>query len=515
MKLTKSKYTIYCLCPRKAWLDEFFPKPQLSNVKRTDTGNEVDLLARDYFGKDSCSLADSKKPSTKPGLYAQYPLRYKDLECFVDILRINEDGSIDIYEVKSTTGYRSKSGAIEKKYLEDVSFQYYAAYKIGLTVKSINIIYLNNQYIYMGGDYDLSQLFKLDDLTAEISETTQAVEEKVNAYLSMTEANVVECPLSGACNEYNGCQYLQDCKDHKGLPKAQSVYDLYGCQSKGKYIEKGILSFKDLIVSPYFEKLSAFNQRMVVYSLQGIKDPYVNRELLQEKFLNKIKFPLYFFDFETVADALPVYPNSRPYQQIPFQYSLHVMDDETQSYKDVVKGNKYFLGDGVKDPREELIKQMIVELGDKGSIMAYNMSFEKERITELMRDYPKYEKKLAKIHKRFIDLADVFDYSEQIGWSTRTENATAVNRSTSMVYHPLMGPSTSIKKILPALYPNDPDLDYSKLGQVQHGDQASESYQLLKTLSPNDEALLRNDMLNYCCLDTKAMVAIYFKLLGY
>lgn len=514
MKLTKSKYTIYCLCPRKAWLDEFYPKPQINNQNRTNTGNVVGALARDYFGKGYCPFADRTNPSIKPGLYAEYPLRYNNLECFVDILRINDDQSIDIYEVKSVTEYK-KENSIDKKYLEDISFQYYVARKQGLTIRSVNIMYLNNQYVYMGGDYDLSNLFNIDDLTSVISQRMQEVEDKVNAYLLMAKSTTVECPLSGACNEYSGCQYLEDCKNHKGLPKAQSVYDLYSCQSKTKYIEEGILSFKDLISSSYFERLSAFNQRMVIYSLQGIKDPYVNHEFLQEKFLNKIKFPLYFFDFETVQEALPIYPNSRPYQQIPFQYSLHIMNGDTQPYRDVIKDNKAFLGDGRKDPREDLIKQMLMELGDKGSIMAYNMDFEKGRIAELARDYPKYAKKLEKISKRFIDLEDVFDYSYRVAWKSRSQDSDGYNINTSMVYHPLMGSSTSIKKVLPALFSNDPELDYSKLGQVQHGDQASESYQLLKTLSPNDEALLRNDMLNYCCLDTKAMVAIYFKLLGY
>lgn len=515
--LAKSQYVVYCLCHRKAWLDLFNQLPSNPNGTRTQTGNEVGLLARDYFGKGMCHFVDPNMVPTTPGLYAEYPLTDgKNLLCYVDILRINNDNSIDIYEVKSTTDYRSGK-SMEKKYLEDLSFQYYVAYKIGLAIKSINIIYLNKNYLYMGGSYDLNQLFIVDDVTAEISTRTQIVEDNIKGYFALDANNEIGCSFTGACSEYGGCQYLDICKKYKGLPNHNSVYDLYECQSKSKYIDEGILSFKELIETPYFETLSAFNQRMVIYSLQGIKRPYVNKEMLNDKFLKNIQFPLYFFDFETVSEALPIYPNSRPYQKIPFQYSLHIMNDANEDYKSIVASNKYFLGNGVDDPREELIKQMIADLGDKGSIMAYNMSFEKECIEKLAKDFPNYAKKLEKLSKRFIDLAIAFDFKERIGWKSRTPDSDPVNRSTSLVYHPLMGPSTSIKQVLPAFFPNDHELDYSKLGQVQHGDQASDSYIQLgisSKLSPSQKQLLRKDMLDYCCLDTKAMVAIYFELLN-
>lgn len=512
--LTKSKYVTFCLCPRKAWRELFDPLAPTGGTSRADDGVKVGILARDYFGKNLWTPADRNNPSTKPGIYAEYPLRFNNLECFVDILRINDDGSIDIYEVKSVNEYETSenSNTPKKKFLEDVSFQYYVALKAGFNVKSVNLMLLNKEYIYMGGEYDLHGLFKVIVLTDMVTARTNEVEQNINDYFALDRNIIPNCPFSSACNEYGGCQYLEDCKAFKGLPKTQSVYDLYDYGNKVDLIEMGYKSFKDLIKSPYFEKLSAFNQRMVTYSLLGINDLYVNKELLEKELKKYNKFPLYFFDFETTQEVLPVYINSRPYQQIPFQYSLHIMNDEHQSYSQVCNIHEEYLGDGINDPREELIKKMIKDLGKKGKIIAYNKSFEQNIIKQLAIDFPQYRKKLEDIHKRFIDLADFFDFSDPIGWKSKTENAKRVNRNTSIVYHPAMGASTSIKQVLPALFPNNPTLNYKNLGQVQHGDQASASYKLLKTLNQTQKDQLIKDMLAYCCLDTKAMVAVYFKL---
>ena len=353
----------------------------------------------------------------------------------------------------------------------------------------------------------MQSLFKVVPLLDQVSPRVDKIKENIDGYFALDPHHAPDCPFSKKCKEYGGCQYLEGCKTAKGLPKAQSVYDLYDCRSKNRYIKEGYLSFADLFNSSIYAELSSFNKRMVDYSLRGIQTPYVNKKLLKSE-LKKYEYPLYFFDFETCQEVLPKYPLSRPYQQIAFQYSLHVMSDENQEYQDVLKAHREYLGDGVSDPREALIKQMIVDLGTKGKIVAYNMDFEQRIIRGLIQDYPQYAAKLEAIHERFVDLADFFDYSESIIGPDGKEK----NEKTSIVYHPAQGPSTSIKKVLPAFFPGDPELDYSRLGQVQHGDQASASYRLLSTLSQTDRDQLRKDMLNYCCLDTKAMVALFVKL---
>ena len=224
--LDKTKYVMFCLCPRKAWKEAFEHLPSNGDPSRAEDGVEVGIVARDYFGKGTCVLADRKNPSTKPGIYAEYPLRFNDLECYVDILRINSDGSIDIFEVKSVNEYKASKNSdnVKKKFLEDVSFQYYVALKAGFNVKTANLVVLNKDYIYMGGEYDLQKLFKVVDLTDTVNQRVNEVEQNINNYFALDKASAPKCLLSGTCNEYGGCQYLDECKTLKGLPKLKIIH---------------------------------------------------------------------------------------------------------------------------------------------------------------------------------------------------------------------------------------------------------------------------------------------------
>ena len=183
---------------------------------------------------------------------------------------------------------------------------------------------------------------------------------------------------------------------------------------------------------------------------------------------------------------IPEFDNSKPYQQIPFQYSLHIMDSDYNLI------HKEFLGDGITDPRLALKNQMIKDLGESGTIIAYNHSFEKTRIKELMDIFPEDRLVLEKINERFIDLADPFQKC--------------------MYYNHLMR-RTSIKDVLPSIFPTDPTLDYHNLENVHKGDEASNAYLNLKNLDEENKVIIRNSLLKYCCLDTYAMVKIYLYLI--
>ena len=172
---------------------------------------------------------------------------------------------------------------------------------------------------------------------------------------------------------------------------------------------------------------------------------------------------------------------------MPFQYSLHILHEDT------TLEHKKFLGDENSDPRKPLVEQMLQDITKKGSIIAFNKSFEITQIKNLANFYPEKAKELLALNERFIDLAHPFQYKHY--------------------YHPNFHGKYSIKVVLPTLFPNDDELDYKKLGSIQNGGDAMDTFaslHLLKDKTKRDE--IRKDLLKYCHLDTLAMVRIWEKL---
>jgi len=216
------------------------------------------------------------------------------------------------------------------------------------------------------------------------------------------------------------------------------------------------------------------------------KEPFVDKSIIED-FLGTIKYPINFFDFETFQDAIPRFDNQRPYQQIPFQYSLHIL------HEDGTLEHKEFLGDENSDPRDLLIEQMLGDITETGSIVAYNQSFEMSRINELAKFKPSREEKLLALNERFVDLIVPF----RVGG----------------YYHPDFNGSFSIKSVLPAMFPDDDELDYKKLGSIQNGGDAMDTFANLHLLKDKSKlAAIKKDLLAYCRLDTLAMVRIWEKL---
>lgn len=510
MNITKSLYIAFTQCPALVWNDLFNFLPEEGDKKRAEEGERVGAFARDYF--DNWEMYNSNNPQTKPGVYAEYKFIYNDMECRVDMLVINGDKTVDIYEVKSVND-------VEKdKYLEDISFQYYvvsnAIKSMGMTVKSAKLMCFNRDYVYDGKKYDFKQLFKVSDMTNAIIGRLSVVEANINALRTLDPNKCPKCPFTGNCKEqHETCRYLDRCKALYGLPKEHSAFELYGNANKVKYINDGLLTWGQ-IYSYRKAELSDFNKTMIECYLNNIQSPVVKRNELKE-FLGKIQYPIYFFDFEGVQETIPVYPNSKPYEQIPFQYSLHISESINDTEEDIMKRHKEFLGNGIDDPREDLIKQMIVDLGDKGSIIVYHETYEKGRITDLIKDFPQYKKELEPLLDRVVDLEKAFKYHPDDQYFNKKGEPTdkPKGKTLTLVYHPLMGNSCSIKYVGPALSPDRPDLNYHNLDQVHHGGEAVEAYKLLKTLSGKERDELIDNMLKYCCLDTKSMVVVYLKFL--
>lgn len=206
-----------------------------------------------------------------------------------------------------------------------------------------------------------------------------------------------------------------------------------------------------------------------------------------KEFLDTIEYPINFFDFETFQNAIPRFDNQRPYAQMPFQYSLHIL------HEDGTLEHKEFLGDENSDPRLPLVKQMLQDITPTGSIVAYNQGFEKGKIRNLAELFADLRDDLLTLNERFVDIAHPFQYK--------------------YYYHLKFNGRYSIKIVLPTLFLNDDELDYKKLGSIQNGGDAMDTFAnlyLLKDKSKVDE--IKKDLLSYCRLDTLAMVRILEKL---
>ena len=238
------------------------------------------------------------------------------------------------------------------------------------------------------------------------------------------------------------------------------------------------------IFLPVFSKTTA-NEQME-YEINDLP-PKIDKDKIS-KLVDKFKYPLYFLDFESYQDSIPSIDGTKPYQQICFQYSLHyLLEEDGELYH-----KEYLSEDYDGNPMYGLCKQLCEDIPKDSCIIVYNDSFEIPRLKEMAELFPEFRDHLLNIADHIIDILPPFKNHDY--------------------YVKEMGGSASIKKVLPALFPNDPKLDYHSLDQVHKGDEASNAFLSLKNLPKEELERLRNHLLKYCELDTYAMVKVYEKL---
>jgi len=219
-------------------------------------------------------------------------------------------------------------------------------------------------------------------------------------------------------------------------------------------------------------------QKLQIEGLRSGKSIWKKTEI--NDFVDSLQYPLYFLDFESFQPAVPLYDKSRPYQQIPFQYSMHLIEKEGS-----LPDHFEYLAEAGPDPRPLFTKQLIKDAGDLGDVLVYNKAFEKRILQDIIRDFPEFKKDLERIISRMQDLMVPF--------------------RKKLVYFPEMKGSYSIKNVLPALVPG---YGYSDL-EIADGGSASIAFQgLFNQTDPESIETTRQQLLNYCEMDTLAMVKI-------
>lgn len=496
--ISKSRYTLFRQCPKALWLS--LNKPELIQIDDytksiMESGNKVGDLAMGLFGEyvdvttytngklDLTSMIVSTKQhllketsviceasfSTEDGKY-----------CAVDILRKVPLGYA-IYEVKASTS------SDKDVYVQDVAYQKYILQKCGINVVGCYLVHLDNEY-RRGLDIDLNRLFSIDDISSAVDMEFVRIESDLAEIDYVTNLDEeVECEISESCHKPYDCAFWKYCSKKCGIPEKDTVFECYRMTFKKKieHFKNGNLTFNQLLENNV--KLNDKQKTQVKCTLND--ETYINTEAISA-FMNKLTYPLYFLDFETQNDAIPEYIGCRPYQQVPFQYSLHIASDINglTDYE-----HKEFLGISGTDSRRALAEQLVKDIPMNVCSVAYNMAFEKMVIKELADEFTDLSEHLLNIREHMMDLLEPF----QNGY----------------YYVPAMRGSFSIKKVLPALFPDDPELDYHNLeGSVHNGTEAMTIYPKIQYMNEDEQLAARKSLLKYCELDTWAMVKIWQKL---
>jgi predicted RecB family nuclease len=381
----------------------------------------------------------------------------------VDVLHRRRDGRWRLVEVKSTTG-------VKEHHLEDVAIQSRVVSGCGVDLASTCLAHINRSYVFQGGTVDPRRFFKIRNLTRRI-EQPDLVFQLRSQFRVLAMPTAPDLPTGPHCTAPVTCEFYEHCNapkpsDHIGyLPRLRA-------SAMEQLEELGIDSIQNI---PDDFELSEIQRRAA--TCVQTRQPWFSPEL--RGVLGELAYPLFFMDFESVNPAVPRFPGMRPYDQLPFQFSVHVLREpgtELEHFE--------FLATDASDPRREFISSLSHALGESGSIVVYS-SFESQRLSNLAVWLPEHAERINAIQSRLFDLLPI------------------VREHT---YHPAYAGSYSIKSVLPALVP---EMTYDGM-EVANGQDAGIAWESLVRggLDCGECERISKALLDYCGLDTLALVRL-------
>ena len=488
MLLTKTDYILWCECQKNVWLKihkpEVYARAELSEFEKQiiETGNDVELAARQLFpggilieGRGEQAQNETQKHLADRIKILFQPVFLKDdFLAAVDILELNSDGTYNIYEVKSTTDIDKKT------HYHDVAFQVNLLEKCGLRIRKAHLIHLNSEYV-RNGDIEINKLFTVEDVTELVASMKESVMAEMEVALQYVGQ---EDETSGGCDcvEKGRSNHCATFKYSNPKVPPYGVHDISRIgASKAKLqelVDVGIFELKD-VPEDVFNKLSLPQKNQI--------ESYVQNKILLDKFnvkqeLDTFNFPLYFLDYETFPCAIPRFDGFSPYQQIPFQYSLYVLETPQAEPK-----HFEFIFTKNADPSLDFLKSLQENIGDNGAIIVWNKKFECKINEELAVRNPDYKLFIEDVNAKVYDLMDIFGKQFYV--------------------HKDFKGKISIKNVLPVLVP---ELSYKDL-EIQEGGAASQKWNEMVQDGVSQEAKQKiiQDLKTYCGLDTYAMYAIW------
>ncbi len=499
MLLSKSSFKKYLQCPSYFWFannrPEVLQEKEIGDFEKSlaEQGKKVEQAFYKLFPDLKFVTAKGQDAITETKALLQQGASHIVQAAFeangffaqADLVHFKANNHIDLYEVKSSSsmqnmGVEDTAQVPSKEEHEtDLAFQYIVATLAGFTVDNTFLVELNKTYTRQG-EIAFSQLFTKNNVTANILKLLPGIRESMQQAMHIF-ASYKEAPTTFCC------KYKSRKKQCPAFPylhpelTGYSYYDLPRIHESRirEFVDQGITRIEDI---PAKNKLSD-NQRDHVVCWNE------NREIIHrdeiERIFNDFHFPLYFLDYETYAPAIPVFEDTRPYQHIPFQYSLHIQHENGGETE-----HKEYLHSDSSNPIPAITAQLRSDIGDTGTVIVWHSTFENGRNKELAAAVPSLSTFLLSLNHRMFDLKDII--------------------TKRMYVHKDFRGSASIKKVLPVLVP---ELSYASLPINDGGKATSEWGRMVFELNDaSEKETIRNQLLEYCRLDTLAMVEIYFKL---
>ncbi|MDA9907280.1 DUF2779 domain-containing protein [Flavobacteriaceae bacterium] len=487
-KLSKSTFIRGLQCEKSLYLYKHHyrlkdPKP--SSLQAVfDQGTNIGLLAQELFpnGADASPENHFKMVesvgktldfiSQGESIIYEATFQYNNVLAALDILVKVEEGW-KAFEVKSST-------KVSDTYIKDAAIQYYTITNSGIDLKDISIVHINNQYTKEGA-LAIHQLFTIESVYDQVLEFLPRIPNEVRRLKNIIESHEVpNVDIGNHCSAPYDCDFKGTCWKH--IPD-YSVFNISRLNKDKKFdlYNQGVITLDQIDLS----KVSLNPNQVLQVQSEVNGTTHIDIDEIRN-FTNGLSYPLYFLDFETIGPAVPKYNVSRPYQQLVFQYSLHIQETLTSKLE-----HREYLADPSQDPRIKFIEQLIKDCSTSGDIVVYNIGFERGKLNDLMEVFPQYSNELGRIVNRMKDLMIPF----QQKW----------------YYTPEMKGSYSIKYVLPALVPK---LSYSDL-EIKEGGTASNTFlSMVNGTFKGDIKETRMQLLEYCKLDTYAMVKILEVLLS-
>ena len=478
VRLSKSKVMSALQCPKRLHLEVHRSELAQHSVEteaRFATGHAVGVLARELLGADGGVFIDrhlgmnvtlnKTAELMSQGVSAIYEAAFlhDGVLVYIDVLR-REGDAWRVIEVKSSTSIEGKD-----QYLKDCATQAWVFEGAGHPLMGVSLAHVDNSFVYSGaGDY--RGLLKVVDVTEDLSELLPSVPTWVAKAREAAAPMDPETEVGEHCSKPYECPFDDHCWPNL------TTYPVRGLKgSKKKLASFANNGYADIREVPLTELTSA--KHKWIHRVTKAGKPDLREDAI--RFARELEYPRYHLDFETIAPAIPVWPGTRPYQALPFQWSCQI-EDSPGSLR-----HAEFLEISPEPTIRSLAEALLDTLGQAGPILMYS-SYEKGVINNLSKLFPDLAPSLQALVARLVDLHTI---------------------AKKNYYHPAMLGSWSIKAVLPTVAP---DIDYGQLEEIQNGTAASKAY--IESIDPaTDEVrreFLRERMLEYCRLDTTAMVRV-------
>ena len=487
MQLSKSDYMLFLRHPAWLWLKKHDPSkiPPIdpATEQRMAAGYDFEEYAEKMF-PDAVKIGFNSSAEYRKMLsrtaeawkngaqcVAQGMYQFGELTCITDVLEADSDG-YTLTEIKS-------SNKAKPEHVTDLAFQRIVLEANGYDIRKCQVMHANPKYL-RSGDIELSKLTLITDVTDKVekilSKTRDAAAKaaRVAKLDSIPDIN----PLLAATGAFTDWLQIRKVLEPK-LPD-NSIYNLpkvsHGIAKKlmAQNIESideiGDATLLSHGTAKYWKALSLGGQRIKTAELK--------------QFLKSIQYPVYYLDYESAANAVPLWNKTSPHQQVPFQYSLHIKRSPSSKIE-----HFEYLHQDADCPIDGLLLSLSKQIDPEGTILVWSQKFEKKRNEEMGLYSPKHASFLSSVNNRVIDLMDPF--------------------SNNIITSPAFLGSNSIKDVLPVM---TPEYSYKDL-EIKDGGSAASEWQRVTLSEATDRVRVYTDLKKYCERDTEAMVLIHERLI--